>query len=109
MARPVTIFTGQWADLKVEDMCKLTHDLGYDGIELAWRGDHFEVDKAASDGSYCKRKRELLSANDLRAFVISTHLVGQAVCDNLRVRARISSHFRASRRPSSKAREVNNI
>ena len=35
MARPVTIFTGQWADLGLEQMCKLASDLGYDGLELA--------------------------------------------------------------------------
>ena len=83
MTRPVTIFTGQWADLTCEDMCKLTHELGYDGIELACWGDHFEVDKASSDSSYCADKRDLLAKNDLEAFAISTHLVGQAVCDNI--------------------------
>ena len=83
MSRPVTIFTGQWADLKCEDMCKLTHELGYDGIELACWGDHFEIDKASSDSSYCADKRDLLAKHDLEAFAISTHLVGQAVCDNI--------------------------
>lgn len=83
MTRPVTIFTGQWADLTCEDMCKLTHELGYDGIELACWGDHFEVDKAAKDSSYCEGKRDLLAKNDLKAFAISTHLVGQAVCDHI--------------------------
>ncbi len=52
MTRPVTIFTGQWADLTCEDMCRLTHELGYDGIELCCWGDHFEVDKAATDSGY---------------------------------------------------------
>jgi sugar phosphate isomerase/epimerase len=81
MSRPVTLFTGQWADLRCEDMCRLTHELGYDGIELCCWGDHFEVDKAAKDPGYVTAKRELLSRNGLRAFAISTHLVGQAVCD----------------------------
>ena len=67
MSRPVTIFTGQWADLKCEDMCKLTHELGYDGIELACWGDHFEIDKASSDSSYCADKRDLLAKHDLEA------------------------------------------
>ena len=70
MTRPVTIFTGQWADLTCEDMVKLTHKLGYDGIELACWGDHFEVDKASEDASYITRKRELLEQNDLKAFAI---------------------------------------
>lgn len=81
MARPVTIFTGQWADLTCEDMCKLTRSLGYDGIELACWGDHFEVARADADEGYIARKRELLVEHELTAFAISNHLVGQAVCD----------------------------
>ena len=81
MARPVTLFTGQWADLSIEDMCRKASDFGYQGIELACWGDHFEVDKA--DDAYCKAKRELLEKYDLQCFAISAHLVGQAVCDNI--------------------------
>ena len=81
MARPVTLFTGQWADLSIEDMCRKASDFGYQGIELACWGDHFEVDKA--DDAYCKAKRELLDKYDLQCFAISAHLVGQAVCDNI--------------------------
>ena len=52
MARPVTLFTGQWADLDIESMCQKAKDFGYDGLELACWGDHFEVEKATN--SYCK-------------------------------------------------------
>ena len=83
MARPVTLFTGQWADLSIEELCKKAGEFGYDGLELACWGDHFEVDKALSDDSYCARKRELLEKHDLKLFSISAHLVGQAVCDNI--------------------------
>ena len=81
MARPVTLFTGQWADLDIETMCQKAKDFGYDGLELACWGDHFEVDKA--NASYCKSKRQLLEQYDLQLFSISNHLVGQAVCDNI--------------------------
>ena len=57
MARPVTLFTGQWADLPLEELCKKAKEFGYDGLELACWGDHFEVDKALSDDSYCQKKR----------------------------------------------------
>lgn len=83
MARPVTLCTGQWADLKLEELCKKAKDFGYDGLELACWGDHFEVDKALSDDTYCARKRELLERYDLQVFAISNHLVGQAVLDNI--------------------------
>ncbi|HPD29807.1 MAG TPA: sugar phosphate isomerase/epimerase family protein [Phycisphaerae bacterium] len=81
MARPVTLFTGQWADLKFDVICKKAKKLGYDGIELPCWGDHFEVSKALEDRSYCKRKWEVLQKNGLACYAISNHLVGQAVCD----------------------------
>ena len=34
MARPVTLFTGQWADLSITDMCRMTSEFGYQGIEI---------------------------------------------------------------------------
>ena len=58
MSRAVTLFTGQWADLPLETMVSKAKDFGYDGVELACWGDHFEVDKA--DANYCKAKRDLL-------------------------------------------------
>ena len=83
MARPVTLFTGQWADLPIEDMARKAREFGYDGIELACWGDHFEIVKALEDDGYCAAKRELLERYDLQCFAISSHLVGQAVCDNI--------------------------
>src|SRR5262245_30513659 len=81
MARPITLFTGQWADLPLVDMARKASEFGYHGIELACWGDHFEVDKALADNGYCAAKRELLDKHDLQVFAISNHLVGQAVLD----------------------------
>jgi len=81
MARPVTLFTGQWADLRLEQLARKTKEFGYDGIELACWGDHFEVDKALAENDYCAKKRELLDQHDLQCHAISAHLVGQAVLD----------------------------
>jgi sugar phosphate isomerase/epimerase len=83
MARPVTLFTGQWADMKLEDLARKARKWGYDGLELACWGDHFEVDKALSDAGYTARKREELEKHDLQVFAISNHLVGQAVLDRI--------------------------
>ncbi|MEX2174140.1 MAG: sugar phosphate isomerase/epimerase [Pirellulaceae bacterium] len=83
MPRPVTLFTGQWADLPLDKMARKTKEFGYDGIELACWGDHFEVDKALADDNYCRRKRELLDSLDLQCHAISAHLVGQAICDTI--------------------------
>jgi sugar phosphate isomerase/epimerase len=81
MPRPVTLFTGQWADLKLEDLARKAAEFGYQGLELACWGDHFEVDKALADDGYCAAKRDLLERHDLQIYAISAHLVGQAVLD----------------------------
>ena len=81
MARPVTLFTGQWADLPFETACQKAKSFGYDGIELPCWGDHFEVDKALADRGYVKTRWDILRSHGLKNFAISAHLVGQAVCD----------------------------
>ncbi|MEN6424177.1 MAG: sugar phosphate isomerase/epimerase [Phycisphaerales bacterium] len=86
MARPVTLFTGQWADLPLETLAKKAKSWGYDGLELACWGDHFEIDKALKDDNYCKAKRAMLDKHGLKVFAISNHLVGQCICDNIDAR-----------------------
>ena len=81
MPRPVTLFTGQWADLSLAELLPLVKKMGYDGVELACWGDHFEVDRALAEADYCKKKWALLTKHGLACHAISSHLVGQAVCD----------------------------
>src|SRR5210317_305120 len=81
MARPVTLFTGQWADLPLATLAEKAASWGYDGLELACWGDHFDVREAVSDPDYCVKKRELLASHGLDVHAVSNHLVGQAVCD----------------------------
>ncbi len=81
MPRPVTLFTGQWADLPLEKLAPLVKQMGYDGVELACWGDHFDVDAAASSKKYVHEKWDLLRAHGLTCYSISSHLVGQAICD----------------------------
>ena len=83
MGRPVTLFTGQWADLPLAELAKKVSSWGYDGLELACWGDHFEVDKALADDKYCKEKKALLKKHGLKVFAISSHLVGQGICDRI--------------------------
>ncbi len=81
MARPVTLFTGQWADIPLADLLPKVAEMGYDGVELACWGDHFDVSKALSDPAYIASRWELLRANGLACYALSNHLAGQAVCD----------------------------
>jgi sugar phosphate isomerase/epimerase len=82
MARPVTLFTGQWADLPFETICQKAKQFGYDGLELACWGDHFEVDKALENDAYVRGRWDTLNKYGLQCFAVSTHLVGQCVCDD---------------------------
>ena len=81
MARPVTLFTGQWADLPLEELAGKAAAWGYDGLELACWGDHFEVNRALAEPGYLSKKRALLDRHGLGCWAIGAHLVGQAVCD----------------------------
>ncbi|OUV18578.1 MAG: AP endonuclease [Verrucomicrobiaceae bacterium TMED86] len=83
MPRPVTLFTGQWADLPLVELLPKVKEMGYDGVELACWGDHFDVQAALNDDSYIANHWELLKKNDLACYAISSHLVGQAICDNI--------------------------
>jgi sugar phosphate isomerase/epimerase len=81
MARPVTLFTGQWADLPLEELAAKAAGWGFDGLELACWGDHFEVDLALAEPDYIRDKRALLERHGLGCWALGAHLVGQAVCD----------------------------
>ena len=81
MGRPITLFTGQWADLSLQTLVEKAAAWGYDGLELACWGDHFDVVRATQEKEYVENQRNLLSAHGLSVHAISNHLVGQAVCD----------------------------
>ena len=86
MARPITLFTGQWADLTLDDLAGKAASFGFDGLELACWGDHFEVDRAVAEPDYAAGRRELLERHGLGCWSIGNHLVGQAVCDPIDAR-----------------------
>src|SRR5207237_5329674 len=88
MARPVTLFTGQWADLLLEELARKAGEWGFDGLELACWGDHFEVDRALAEDDYVGGIRELLQRHGLEVWALGAHLVGQAVCDRIDERHR---------------------
>ena len=86
--RPLTLFTGQWADLPLEKLAPLARRMGYDGLELACWGDHFDVEQALASKRYLDQKWALLADHGLSCFAIANHLVGQAVCDRIDARHR---------------------
>src|SRR4029079_482515 len=65
-----------------EEVGRLASGGGYDGLEIACWGDHFDPWAAVEDDSYVPAKKELLDRHGLQVFAISNHLKGQAVCDD---------------------------
>ncbi len=80
MARPVTLYSLQWGDLPLETVCQKAKEFGYDGLELGLPN---HVDVRHTDPEYYQSIRDLLAKYDLQLYTISTHLVGQAVCDKI--------------------------
>jgi sugar phosphate isomerase/epimerase len=93
------LFTGQWADLPLEELAKKAKSWGYDGLELACWGDHFEVPKALREPDYCKKKKALLKKHGLEVYAISNHLAGQLVCDPNDARAKAFAPKRTHKDP----------
>jgi sugar phosphate isomerase/epimerase len=81
LSKPITIFTGQWADLPFEEICRKASSWGYDGLEIACWGDHMEVRKAAQDPAYVEKKKEILKKYNLKCWALGAHLAGQCVGD----------------------------
>jgi sugar phosphate isomerase/epimerase len=81
MPRPVTLFTGQWTDLPLDELVERVSEWGFDGLELACWGDHFDVQRALAEPTYVDERRALLDRAGLSCSAVSIHLVGQAVCD----------------------------
>jgi sugar phosphate isomerase/epimerase len=88
MGRPIILFSGQWSDLPLEELAQKVGDWGYQGLELACSGDHFEVQRAVGAGNYCQERLDLLSRHGLMVPVLSNHRVGQGVCDPIDARHR---------------------
>src|SRR5919107_2478808 len=82
MPRPVTLFTGQWADLPFEEVARLAGEWGFDGLEIACWGDHLDPRRAAEDDNYLQGRLDILEKNNLQVFAIANHLTGQAVCED---------------------------
>jgi sugar phosphate isomerase/epimerase len=87
--RPITLFSGQFADLSLDEFAKKCSGWGYDGVELACWGEHFNVPRALRDPSYVKNLKDLLDSHGLSCSAISSHLVSQAVCDRIDERHRV--------------------
>ena len=81
MGRPITIFTGQWADMDFEEVCQTMSQIGYDGLEIACWGGHLAVERAAIDRFYLEERRAIMEKYQLKCWALGAHLAGQCVGD----------------------------
>jgi sugar phosphate isomerase/epimerase len=88
MSRPVTLLTTPWLDISLEELAQRAAEWGYQGVELACGGDHFEVQRAVSEDAYCPAKLALLEKQELRVWALNNCPAGQAVCDRIDQRHR---------------------
>ncbi|GHO84207.1 sugar phosphate isomerase/epimerase family protein [Dictyobacter formicarum] len=81
MARPVTLFTGQWGDLPLEELAAKASRWGFDGLELATSGQHFDEVRILNEPGYAESLRAILDKYNLKVYAVGAHLIGQATCD----------------------------
>lgn len=82
MKHPITLFTAQWADLPFDEVARLAGEWGFDGLEIACKTNHLDVDRALEDVSYLQERKDILNRNHLKVWALSNHAQGQAVCDD---------------------------
>lgn len=81
-ARLVTLMTDQWTDMDLETLCRKAHEWGYDGLELACWGKHYDVSRAVADDGYVSEVKGILDKYGMKVVALSTHIIGQCVCDD---------------------------
>lgn len=80
MKRPVTLASGQFGDLILEELCAMAEDMGYEGLELAVHA-HFDVGRALREREYVDEVQTTLRKYNLKCYALSAHLTGQCVGD----------------------------
>lgn len=86
MSRPITLFTAQWGDLPLKEVCRLAQSFGYNGLELNCCENHLDLGRLSTE--YCREIRQLLADHNMELYAISNHTVGQCVCDHIDLRHR---------------------
>ena len=89
MARPVTLFTGQWADLPLEELAEKAGALGLRRPRARLLGRPLRGRPGARRRRLRRRRAASCSSGTTSTcFALGAHLVGQAVCDPIDERHR---------------------
>ena len=79
MVRPVTLLISQFADLPFAEIARKAAEWGYDGLEVAIKGDHLDANRAATDLEYCRDKLDFLASHDLEVFALNACIASQII------------------------------
>ena len=77
--RPITLFTIQFGDMPLEDLCQMAKKAGFEGLELS--AAHIDVERASKDAAYVEGIKATLAKYGLGCWSMSHHLAGQCVLD----------------------------
>ena len=77
--RPITLFTGQWNDLGLDELAGLAAGWGYDGLEIDSSGNHLDPLRALEEPGYLDAFRATLDRHGLGVWALSNHVAGHAV------------------------------
>lgn len=79
--RIISICSGQFGDLPLEELCQTMSGIGYEGLELATQA-HIDVNRIVTEPAYREEFTATLARYNLKIGAISAHLMGQCVGDN---------------------------
>lgn len=79
MARSVILYTAQWGDMSLKEICCKAKEFGYDGLELACCDNHFDLSKLSEE--YIKEVKSCVESHGLKIYAIANHTTTQCVCD----------------------------
>lgn len=77
----ISLFSGQWVDLGLYKFLDLAADVGFDGVELVFRPNIVDLDRAYDDLSYCHEVKENLRSHGLVLNTVSAAYIGKLVGD----------------------------
>lgn len=80
MKRRITICSGQFGDLPLEEFCHVMSAIGYEGLEIS-TASHVDIHKASSSPAYTEQIKATLAQYEMKIGSISAHLIGQCVSD----------------------------
>lgn len=80
MKRPITICSGQFGDMPLDNLCALMSGIGYEGIEIS-TASHIDVNRVLSDDDYVAQFKQTLEKHGLSVWALGSHLTGQCVGD----------------------------